>query len=367
MGAAEPLCSDPLDSRTSCRQARSATVEAATAPFVSVLILNWNGARLLPACLEALSRTDYPAGCWEVVVVDNASTDGSLEAARQRYPWIQTRRNAANWGFSRGYNGAMRDAPGPYVALLNTDTRVHPSWLRALVAAAESDPRVAAATAKLIFPLESVNAGRIQNAGGLLLRDGSGRDRGTLVCHGRVIQEEDHGQYDQPEEVFYFNGAGVLLRKAALEDAGYFDERYFMYYEDLDLSWRLRLRGWKVVYVPQAVIEHAHAASSGEWSPLFTYNVERNRPLMLLKLAPWPLAARELARYGGEFAATCARVAYWLVARRQRGPHAARAKLQARVILSWLRDGPAVLAERQRIRRRRRVPDEAIVRWMVEP
>src|SRR5581483_11532493 len=218
-----------------------------------------------------------------------------------------------------------------------------------------------------IFPPESANAGRIQNAGGLLLRDGSGRDRGTLVCNGRVIQEEDHGQYDQPEEVFYFNGAGVLLRKAALEDAGYFDERYFMYYEDLDLSWRLRLRGWKVVYVPQAVIEHAHAASSGEWSPLFTYNVERNRPLMLLKLAPWPLAARELARYGGEFAATCARVAYWLVARRQRGPHAARAKLQARVILSWLRDGPAVLAERQRIRRRRRVPDEAIVRWMVEP
>jgi GT2 family glycosyltransferase len=158
----------------------------------------------------------------------------------------------------------------------------------------------------------------------------------------------------------------VVLRKAALEDAGYFDPRFFMYYEDLDLSWRFRLRGWKVRYVPGAVVEHAHAASSGEWSPLFSYNVERNRPLMLLKLAPWPLAAREVGRYLAELALNCARVAWWATTRRQRGPHAARARLQATVVLSWLRDLPGVLRDRWRILHARRVPHTAIERWMSE-
>ena len=228
-------------------------------------------------------------------MVDNASTDGSLEDAVAAFPWITTWRNPANWGFARGYVAAVAAAPGPYVVLLNSDTRVRPGWLRSLVDAAEADPRLGAASAKLIFPPDSPNAGRIQNAGGLLLRDGSGRDRGTAVRDGRVEHEPDRGQYDRQEEVFYFNGAAALLRKAALADAGSLDPRYFMYYEDLDLSWRLRLRAWKVLYVPDAVVEHEHAASSGEWSPLFLYKVLRNRPLMLMKLAPWPLALREMA------------------------------------------------------------------------
>jgi GT2 family glycosyltransferase len=187
-----------------------------------------------------------------------------------------------------------------------------------------------------------------------------------LVIDGRAVQEEDRGQYDRGEEVFHFNGAASLLRKAALDDAGLFDERFFMYYEDVDLSWRLRLRGWKVAYVPEAVVEHEHAASSGEWSPLFTYNVDRNRPLMLAKVAPFPLAAREMGRYGAEFALNCVRVAWWAVRHHQRGPHAARARLQARVLLSWARDLPGVLIDRARIQRRRRVPHGAIERWMVQ-
>jgi GT2 family glycosyltransferase len=338
---------------------------AAAAPFVSVLVLNWNGQRLLPDCLAALAETEYPAGRWEAVVVDNASSDGSLEEARQRFPWIRTRQNPANWGFAKGYNRALAAAPGPYVALLNTDTRVRPGWLAALVRAAEADPEVAAATAKLIFPAGSPHAGRIQNAGGLVLRNGSGRDRGSVVRNGRVTHEEDRGQYERREEVFYFSGAAALLRRQTLAEVGHFDERFFMYYEDLDLSWRLRLRGWRIVYVPDAVVEHAHASSSGEWSPLFVYNVERNRPLMLLKLAPPGLAAREIGRYAAEFSLNCARVLWWATTRRQRGPHAARARLQARVIGGWLRDAPGVLAERRRLRRSRTVPDAEIERWMI--
>ena len=333
-------------------------------PFVSVLILNWNGRRLLPACLSALAQTDYPAGAWETVLVDNASTDGSLEAALEAFPWAQGRRNPANWGFARGYNRAMAEAPGKYVALLSSDTRGRPGWLAALVAAAEADPRVAAATAKLVFPPHSPHAGRIQNAGGLLLRDGSGRDRGTVVQGTEVTYEADGGQYDRAEEVFFFSGAAVLLRKEALDDCGLFDERFFMYYEDLDLSWRFRLRGWKVLYVPEAVVEHEHAASSGEWSPLFTYNVERNRVLMLLKLAPLPLALGQVGRYLEEFGLNAARVFWWATTRRQRGPHAARARLQARVVLGWLRDLPGVLRDRRRIQATGLAPPAAIERWM---
>ncbi|HEU5316931.1 MAG TPA: glycosyltransferase family 2 protein, partial [Chloroflexota bacterium] len=339
---------------------------AEASPFVSVLVLNWNGARLLSSCLSALFATDYPTGGWEAVVVDNASTDGSAEQAQRDFPRLRVVRNPGNWGFAKGYNGALAAAPGPYVVLLNTDTRVRPGWLRALVGAAEADARVGAASAKLIYPPDSPNAGRIQNAGGMVLANGAGRDRGTVFRDGRWIQEEDVGQYDRREEVFFFCGAAALLRRAALEDVGLFDERYFMYYEDMDLSWRLRLRGWKVVFVPDAVVEHAHAASSGEWSPFFTYQVDRNRPLMLLKLAPLPLALREVGRYVAEAALNCARVLYWAITRRQRGPHAARAKLQVRVIASWLRDVPGVLAERRRIAARRAVPESDVLRWMAE-
>src|SRR4051794_31910784 len=338
---------------------------ATRAPFVSVLILNWNGARVLPRCLEALTQTDYPEGRWEAIVVDNASTDGSDGAAQRAFPWIRVRHNAGNWGFARGYNGAVAAAPGPYVVLLNSDTRVRPGWLRALVAAAEADPLVGAATAKLVFPPESLHAGKIQDAGGLVLANGAGRNRGTYVRDAQVWHEDDDGQYDRQEEVFYFCGAAALLRNRALAGAGLLDERFFMYYEDLDLSWRLRLRGWKIVYVPEAVVEHEHAASSGEWSPLFTYNVDRNRPLMLLKLAPLSLALGEMARYAAEFALNAARVLCWAITRHQRGPHAARTRLQARVLASWLRDIPGALLDRWRIQRARRVPHAEIAKWMV--
>ncbi len=106
-----------------------------------------------------------------------------------------------------------------------------------------------------------------------------------MVRNGLVVQEPDLGQYDREEEVFAFCGAACLLRREMLDELGGFDERYFMYYEDLDLSWRARLRGWRILYVPSAVVRHVHAGSSGEWSDFFIYQVERSRLLMLTKLA----------------------------------------------------------------------------------
>lgn len=156
-------------------------------PFVSVLVLNWNGETLLPQCLEALQATEYPADRWEMVVVDNDLHDRSVEAALAAYPAIRLHRNPANWGFARGYNGAIAAAPGEYVALLNLDARPEPGWLRALAGALEADPKGGAATAKLIYPPDSKNGGRIQNAGGMILANGAGRDRGTVLRNGAWI------------------------------------------------------------------------------------------------------------------------------------------------------------------------------------
>ena len=140
----------------------------------------------------------------------------------------------------------------------------------------------------------------LQSAGSCVLPDGSGRDRGTIVNRGHVYPPWDDGAFAVAAEVFHFNGAACLLRRDMLATVGLFDERFFMYYEDMDLAWRARAQGWKIRYVPQAVVRHVHSGSAGEWSPLFTYNVDLNRLLMLIKNAPWWLARQQLARYAAE-------------------------------------------------------------------
>lgn len=127
----------------------------------------------------------------------------------------------------------------------------------------------------------------IQNAGSMVSLDGSGWDRGAIVEGAFHYYETDQGQYNQVEEVFAACGAACLYRRAMLEDVGLLDERFFLYYEDTDLSWRARLRGWKIVYVPQAVVRHVHCGTSGEWSPLFTFHVKKNRLAMVIKNGSW--------------------------------------------------------------------------------
>ena len=129
----------------------------------------------------------------------------------------------------------------------------------------------------------------LNNAGSMVFRDGYGADR--------AYQELDRGQYQRPEEVFAFCGGSVCFRTEALRQAGVFDDDFFLYYEDTDLSWRLRSLGWRIRYQPAAVARHIHSASSVEWSPLFVFHTDRNRLLMLTKNARAGLAAREVLRY----------------------------------------------------------------------
>jgi len=321
----------------------------------SVVVLNHNGRRYLDACLEALEAQQL-AGGFEVVVVDNGSDDGSVEHLRQRWPQVRLIEAGRNLGFAAGNNLGIRQARGEYVVLLNNDTRVRPGWLEALVEAAERDPKVGAVTSKLVF---MDRPGVIQNAGSLLLSDGSGGDRGT--------GEDDRGQYDREEEVFAACGGAALLRRSMLEDVGLLDETFFCYYEDTDLSWRMRLRGWRITYQPAAVVEHVHAATSGEWSPFFTFHADRNRLFMIVKNAPWPFVARSFLGFAWLAVGFAARAAVRrLAGRRGTGerPGPSRIRIHASVLGSLLRHLPDLLGKRRRIRRHRRVSDREVLSWL---
>ena len=334
--------------------------------LASVVIVNYNGCKFLDRCLAAVvsQALDEP---FEVLLVDNGSTDDSVAFTRSRFPSVRVIQAARNFGFAGGNNLGMRSARGRYIVLLNNDTQVRPGWLQALVDAAEADPTAGAIAAKILFidPPQT-----IQNAGSLLLSDGSGADRG--------FRERDHGQYDRREEVFGACGASLLYRRQMLDDVGMFDDTFFMYYEDSDLNWRMRLRGWRVIYEPGAIVDHVHAGSSREWSPFFIFHVDRNRLFMLLKNAPMRMVGRSYAAFAGMAVSGAVRSARRRVApeRLPTVPHKvggttaprpparnSRSAIQLRVLGSFSVHLPEMLAKRARIRGRRTRPDSEIERW----
>ncbi len=211
----------------------------------------------------------------------------------------------------------------------------------------------------------------IQNAGSLIFPDGSGRDRGTVVRGTRAYYAADCGQYDVPEEVFAACGASMLMRRAMLQSVGLLDESLFLYYEDTDLSWRARLQGWKVVYVPGSIVRHVHCGSSVEWSELFLYQTERNRLAVLTKNAAPEQIARAWWRYVLGSAGTAVEAARARV-RGHRTPKGTVAPgrrfwIRLRVLASLVRAIPALLRQRQEIQSRRRVGVEEIARWTQPP
>ncbi len=324
-----------------------------------MVVLNYNGRRYLAACLNALLAQEV-AGGFEVLLVDNASEDGSPEYVRANFPNVRVIDTPVNLGFAGGNNVGIEQARGQHVVLLNNDTRVHPGWLEALLRTAESAPDIGAVTSKLVY---MARPHTIQNAGSLILTDGSGGDRGT--------GERDGGQYDKREEVFAACGCAALLTRRMLDDVGLLDTTFFAYYEDTDLSWRMRLRGWRIVYEPGAVVEHVHSGTSGEWSPFFTFHVDRNRLFMILKNAPVIFALQAFSGYGTLAAKGAARA----IIRRRRRPRSAhsepsgpspvsRARIHVRVAGSLLAHMPEMLVKRWRIRRGRKVADADILQWL---
>ncbi len=244
---------------------------------VSVIVVNWNGREHLDLCVSSIQRQTL-AGV-EIVVVDNGSTDGSVEFVRQRFgAAVCVIPNPSNLGYAAGLNAGIRAARGRYLFALNNDTELDPSCLAALVAAADRYPNAGMCAPKILsFSDRTV----IDNVGHLLYPDGLSRGRGRL--------EHDAGQYDREEEILLPSGCAVLLRRAMLADVGLFDADLFAYCDDTDLGLRAQLAGWICRYVPTAVVYHKYSASTAHYSPLKAFLVERNRAWVAVKGLPAPL------------------------------------------------------------------------------
>jgi GT2 family glycosyltransferase len=310
---------------------------------VRVVVLNHNGGDKVARCVDALLATEWPADRLEIVVIDNASADGSDVAVAIAHPEVRLAQTSTNGGFPAN-NHALRDLHSvDYVALVNNDAFVEPGWLAPLVAALDGDARLGAANALILFA--GVEPDTVNNAGNDVSRSGYGRDRG--------FGSTDLAAYATPCDVFAWCGAAVLLRPTYLADVGLFDERFFLYYEDTDLSWRGQLRGWRYRFVPASRVRHLHSASVGEGSDLHRYYSERNRLCMLVKNAPRSMAWRAVARFPLSTASYA------------RAGDGRAVRLRTRSFAGFLRLLPAMLRERWRIRRRATVSDAQILAQLV--
>jgi len=322
----------------------SSDVFVAETAVISIIIPNYNGLRFLPTCLDALRAQRYPRERTEIILVDDASADESVTFVQASYPEVKIVRLACNSGLAAGCNAGARAARGDLLVMLNNDTEVEPGWLAALVEAAVANPRAGTIASKmLLFDRRDT----LHNAGDLMGADGIPRNRG--------VWEKDTGQYDTDPVIFGGCGGGVMYRREAWEQAGGFDERLFMYLEDVDLAWRLRLLGWEAVFAPAARLYHQLSATGG--GVLASYYVGRNTVWVIAKDMPGPLIRKNL----GRIVRAQMQVA-WDALRAWRG-EAARARLRGQ--LAGLVGLPKVLGWRREVQDACAVPAEQIDRLLV--
>lgn len=217
-------------------------------PFVSILIVNFNGGKVLLECLKSLKKIIYPN--FEIVLVDNGSSDGSVDIVKKfkiqnlkcKIKLVESR---SNLGFAGGNNLAFKHAKGGYIVLINGDVEVELDWLTELIEFAQETPQAAVFSSKVLF---FDNKKIINSAGGICDIYGFSPLRGTF--------DKDICKYDKPIPVFYAHGAAMMIRREVIEKIGFLDEDYFIYHEEFDFCWRAWLAGYEVYYVPQAVAYH---------------------------------------------------------------------------------------------------------------
>ncbi|MDE2730894.1 MAG: glycosyltransferase family 2 protein [Bacteroidota bacterium] len=246
-------------------------------PRVTVIIVSWNALPIVRRCLPSVARTRWPS--LELVLADNASTDGTAAWVQQQFPQIRLIRHPENWKFSRGNNEAIRQTEGDYIVLLNNDVEVPPDWLEPLVARAESNRRIAAVQPKILQFEQRQMFEYAGAAGGYLDR------LGYPFARGRIFDslESDTGQYDTSVDLDWASGAALLLRRSALAHAGLLDEQFEMHMEEIDLCWRLRTLGYRITIAPLSRVYHIGGASLDAQSPRKLYYNVRNSLVMLRK------------------------------------------------------------------------------------
>lgn len=256
-------------------------------PRVSIIIVTWNARSLLERCLPSVVATTYPD--LEIILADNASTDGSADWVAGTFPEIRIVRHPENWAFCRGNNEAIPHATGEYVLLLNNDVLVSPDWLRPLVDRMETEPELGALQPKLLQVDRRDRFEYAGAAGGFLDHYGYPFTRGRLF----FTMEDDHGQYDDARDAFWATGAALLLRRSALDDVGLLDERFYMHMEEIDLCWRLQRAGYRIGVEPASEVYHIGGGSLPQGDARKVYYNFRNNLLLLYKHLP-PAAWRRL-------------------------------------------------------------------------
>jgi len=251
-------------------------------PLVSVLVLNWNGAKFLDACIESLLKTRYAP--LEIVVVDNCSADASV-ALLEKYPSVKTFVNERNLGYAAGNNAGFARCNGKYIVTLNNDMKVDPDWLHAPVAALERDPSIGLVGCRQMSWHEPAIIDGLYH----ILRGDL-----TFYPFGTGCRPQDDPRFLREGYVLSVNGGSSVIRKRMLDEIGGFDERFFAYYDEVDLCMKAFVNGWSAYYTPDAVVYHLGSASFKK-DGIFTYFLrERNRMRVMYKYFPWGLMVRHL-------------------------------------------------------------------------
>ena len=239
-------------------------------PSVAIVILNWNAENYLAGCLRAVEQLDYPN--FEIIVVDNASTDNSIQLLQQQFPHIKTVQNPTNAGYSVGNNVVLRDVAADFVLIINPDIIVSKKLLHELISAMLAEPQIGVAGCKLTYPDSNV----LQHAGGFLSAP-------LALPNHFGLREEDSGQFDEQRDVDYVIGAAFAVRKEVLQTVGLLDEGYFLYFEEVDFCTRAKRAGYRVVYVPTATAVHEESVTISQESDAYLQTMYISRWRYLLK------------------------------------------------------------------------------------
>jgi GT2 family glycosyltransferase len=303
-------------------------------PLLSIIIPHYNAKAFLGPCLEALERQSY--SCFEVILVDNGSSDGSVELTRHSYPKVKIVELGQNLGLTGAINRGVAQASGEIVVALNNDTEVAPGWAQALVDALQAYPDAGIVASKMLLFNQR---DKLHSAG-----DGFGTD-GIPINRG--VWQQDTGQYDSDCYIFGGCGGAVAYRRDMLADIGLFDEELFMYLEDVDLNWRAQLAGYRAVFAPRAVVYHHLSASGG--GMVASYYTGRNTIFVLAKDLPGAIFRRYWRRIIG------AQMRIAVEALRAWRGEAARARLRGQLAGVW--GLPKWLAKRHLVQQKKRVSD----------
>ena len=251
-----------------------------TVPSVAVVILNWNGKALLEQFLPSVLKSVYPN--LQIVVGDNASTDDSIAFIKANYPEITLIQNDHNYGFAGGYNKVLSQIEADYYVLLNSDVEVPENWIQPVIDAMEADDTIAVAQPKIKWQRNKLMFEYAGAAGGYLDL------HGYPFCRGRMFDtvEADMGQYNDQIEIFWASGAALFIKRKYWKEIGGLDIDFFAHMEEIDLCWRLKNRGYKVIYCPDAEIYHVGGGSLDASSPYKNYLNFRNNLILMQKNLP---------------------------------------------------------------------------------